>query len=206
MKTFANLYVPELRPNREWLTLQRFVVTAVSLIAVFVVAWLVLKFIAGQQQAAFVASVTQANQIEVQLRQRQAALEQALNDSSLNEELESVQHRLTLRQRLLVQMQQLTGRNSVSFSQLLVDLAAADEHAIWLHRILLQDQALTLQGVTLEPQQLPAWLADFSQYPTLKDRPFGVFELRDEGERGLRFTVGHLQHSRDVQAVSGSMQ
>lgn len=204
MKTFANLYLSELQPNREWLTLRRFIAVNGAMIVGLFVAWLLITLIAGQQQSDLAASVAQANRIEIELRQRQATLEQALNDSSLNEEIDTVQQRLTLRQRLLVQMQQLTGRNNVSFSELLADISAADNNAIWLQRILMHDDALTLQGHTLEPQQLPAWLADFSELPTLKDRPFGVFELREEGEQGLRFVVGHIENSRDVSASSGS--
>ncbi|MGQ4276701.1 hypothetical protein ACQ5ES_06600 [Pseudidiomarina sp. E22-M8] len=206
MKTFANLYLSELQPNRQWLTLRRFVAVNGALVIVVLVAWLLIKLVAGQQQAEFVASAAEANRVETALRQRQATLEQALNNSSLNGDLDRVQQTLTLRQRLLVQMQQLTGRNNVSFSQLLADLSEADKNAIWLQRILMQDDALTLQGHTIEPQQLPAWLAEFSQFSTLKDRPFGVFELREEGDQGLRFVVGHLQHRRDVSASSGSGQ
>ncbi|MFC0445921.1 hypothetical protein ACFOD1_01575 [Pseudidiomarina halophila] len=204
MKTFANLYVNELQPNREWLTLRRFIAINGALIVALFVAWLLITLIAGQQQSDLAASVAQANRIEVELRQRQATLEEALNDSSLNEEIDSVQQQLTLRQRLLIQMQQLTGRNNVSFSELLADISAVDNNAVWLQRILMQDDALTLQGHTLEPQQLPVWLADFSKFSTLKDRPFGVFELREEGDQGLRFVVGHIENSGNVSASSGS--
>lgn len=203
MKKFANLYLDELKPSTDKLTLRFFASIAGSLLLIVLLASLALTLISGQQKDDFVASVEQANQLENQLRQRQTLLQQALNDSTLNEELDTLQQQLMLRQRLWGQMKTLTGRNSVDFSQLLVDLSAADKADIWLHRIVIENDALTLKGQTLKPQLLPAWLADFSRYQTLKDRPFGVFELRDEGARGLYFTVGHLHHSSTSNVNAG---
>jgi len=206
MKQYANLYVAELQPNREWLTLNRFAAYGGALVVVFVVVAIVLSLVSKYQHSDYVDSYARSNQLNTELQNKQAQLDAALNNTSLNVEINEVQRQLTLRQRLLVQMQTITGRNQVSFSQLLRDLSAADDQAIWLQRILLSDDALTLQGRTLKPQMLPTWLADFSDYQALRDRPFGVFELRDEGETGLQFTVGHLGHERNTSATAGRSQ
>lgn len=206
MKHYANLYVEELRPSREWLTLNRFAAYTGALVIIFLVASIVLYLLAQYQHASYVESYTRASQLSSELQSKQAQLDAAMNNTTLNTEINEVQRQLTLRQRLLAQMQTITGRNQVSFSQLLRDLSAADEEVVWLQRIILSNDALTLQGRTLQPQTLPTWLAEFSSYEALRDRPFGVFELRDEGELGLQFTVGHLDHERSVSASAGRSQ
>lgn len=206
MKAYANLYLEELRPSREWLTLNRFTAYTGALVLLFVVASIVLYLLAQYQHTSYVESYNRASQLSAELQAKQAQLDAALNNTTLNAEINEVQRQLTLRQRLLAQMETITGRNQVSFSQLLSDLSAADEEVIWLQRIILSDDALTLQGRTLQPQTLPTWLADFSRYQALKNRPFGVFELRDEGEQGLQFTVGHLEHERSVSGGAGRAQ
>lgn len=206
MKHYANLYVAELQPNREWLTLNRFAAFTGALIVVFLVVSIVLFLLGQYQHSSYVESFTRANQLTTELQAKQVQLDAALNNTSLNNEINETQRQLTLRQRLLSQMQTITGRNQVSFSQLFSDLAAVDEDAIWLQRIVISNDALTLQGKTLQPQMLPTWLANFSEYGALKNRPFGVFDLRDEGDRGLQFTVGHLEHERRVTGVAGSTQ
>ncbi|WP_258807474.1 hypothetical protein [Pseudidiomarina sp. CB1] len=206
MKHYANLYVDELKPSSEWLTLNRFAAYTGALVVVFVVTFIVLFLLARYQHANYVESYARASELSTELQTKQAQLEAAMKNSTLSAEINDVQQQLTLRQRLLAQMQNITGRNQVSFSQLLQDLAAADDQVIWLQRIMLTNDALTLQGRTLQPQTLPTWLAEFSSYPALKERPFGVFEIRDEGELGLQFTVGHLDHARNVSASAGRSQ
>lgn len=203
MKSIANLYLQELKPNREWLTLQRFVTYVGGLLVVFIVIWATLTALQSQQQKKLVAHIEQGNALQAELQVKQRALDEALNDSQLNGELDALDRQVRLRYELMAQLQQVTGKNQTSFSQLLADLARVDTSAIWLHRILLQDDALTLQGRTIEPQQLPSWLASFSQYEALQQRPFGVFELRAEEAPGLVFTVGHLEHRQTMNVTAG---
>jgi Tfp pilus assembly protein PilN len=203
MKRIANLYVAELRPSREWLTLRRLLAINVSLLVVFAVAWVVAQVVVSQQQSTSIELGNTTTAVEAQLQQRQSELDNALNDPELNNALAETQQVFVLRQRLLEQMQQFTQQNQQNYSQLLIDLAAADQEAIWLQRIYVNDNALSLEGHTLQPQQLPSWLASFSGYTSLQQRPFGVFELRDEGEQGLRFVVGHTQDSRIMSSTAG---
>lgn len=203
MKAIANLYLEELKPNREWLTLHRFVTYVAGLAIVLLLIWAVLLVLKSFEKQNLVAYIEQDNTLQTELQLKQQTLDAALNDSKLNQQLDALQRQVFLRKELLTQLQQVTSSNQTSFSQLLADLARVDTTEIWLHRILLKNDALTLEGHTIEPQQLPSWLANFSQYPTLKQRPFGVFELRDEQELGLAFTVGHLEHRSAARAAAG---
>ena len=50
MKRIANLYLDELQPSREWLTLTRFLKTSAVLLVVFLLMWVVINYINAQQQ------------------------------------------------------------------------------------------------------------------------------------------------------------
>ena len=195
MKRIANLYLDELQPSREWLTLTRFLKTSAVLLVVFLLMWVVINYINAQQQRESEQVRAQLAAAQAQLQQRQAQLDNALNDPELNDALREVEQTLALRNKLLEQMYSHTQQNQQSYSQLLADLAAADQNSVWLQRILVVDNALSIEGRTLKPQGLPDWLASFSRYPSLQGRPFGVFELVEDEQQGLRFVVGHLNNA-----------
>jgi hypothetical protein len=196
MKKIANLYVPELQPKRETLTFKRVAITIAAVLVVGVLASITLNFWANQQTIATQRMAHSLSQTQQQLVAKQNELRAAMNDPQVAQQVETVELEFAQRQRLLQQMRQVTQTANASFADVLADLARADTDAIWLNRILIANGQLTLQGKTADASALPLWLASFSDYETLSDRQFGVFELRDVDTRGvLDFTVGSLQHS-----------
>ena len=196
MKQFANLYLAELQPAREQLTLNRVAAALGGLLLVMIVVGFGLNFYAGQQQILTQRLQHDFSQVQQQLTAKQAELRVAMNNPELEQKIENIEGKLGERQRLLQQMKLVTETSEVSFAKLLEDVARADVEAIWLQRIVVANNQLTLQGKTANPSALPQWLASFSAHASLSDRQFGVFELRDnEGSGALDFTVGSLQHS-----------
>lgn len=196
MKSFANLYVAELQPKREQLSLNRVAASLGSLLLVIVLVGFGLNFYAGQQKIQTQRLQHEYSQVQQQLTAKQSELRNAMNNPELEQKIASIEDKLGERQRLLQQMKLVTETSEVSFAQLLEDVARADVEAIWLQRIVVANNQLTLQGKTANASALPQWLASFSQHASLSDRQFGVFELRDqEGSGALDFTVGSLQHS-----------
>lgn len=194
MKRIANLYVAELQPNRDPLTLKLVSLVVGALLVIVIAAAGVGKWYLANQQAT-TAKLTQQNRaLQNQVNQQQELLKQALNDKQLLAEIENLELRLAQRQRLLQHMRSVTQTGQPSFANVLTDLARVDNDNIWLQRILLAHQDMTLQGHTTAASALPRWLASFSNYPTLRNRNFGVFELRDEQNGALQFTVGSDSH------------
>lgn len=196
MKQIANLYTADLRPKRQIFTFKQFAITLVVVVGVGIVSSVIATLLAHQQTIASQRLAQNLSQAQQQLVAKQNQLRTAMNDPQIARQIENVERDLGQRTRLLEQMRQLTQTTNASFAKVLNDLARADIDAIWLNRILIANRQLTLQGKTTTASALPQWLASFSNYETLSNRQFGVFELRDIDQRGwLDFTVGSLQHS-----------
>lgn len=195
MKYLANLYVAELQPNRDPLTLKVVVTVFAGMIALVVLLALGGGYYVASQQALAEELSSRNAAVQRQVKQVQEELQQALHDRQLINEIESLQQSIAQRRRLMHQMQLLTQAGQASFAEVLTDLARVDSDQVWLTRILLANYEMTLQGQTTVAHALPHWLANFSHYATLRNRHFGVFELRDEDTGSLHFVVGSTAHS-----------
>ncbi|CUA87056.1 PilN domain-containing protein [Pseudidiomarina woesei] len=196
MKQLANLYVQELHPRKQSLTFTRAagVVAAAAVLAVVFSG--ASRWYAGQQQIATQRTNHELSQVQQRLTAKQNELRAAMNNPQVEQQITAIEAQLAQRQRLLQQMTSVTAASQTSFAQLLTDIAKADLESIWLQRVIAANSQLTLQGKTTDASALPQWLASFSNYPTLQERQFGVFELRDNSqEAALDFTVGSLAHS-----------
>ncbi|HET8815909.1 MAG TPA: PilN domain-containing protein [Pseudidiomarina sp.] len=192
MKSIANLYVSELKPRYERYTLP----IAAAICGGLAVALLVANVI-GNQWLASEQATAQALQTEITNQQKlldvqQELLKQRTNDPVLVARQEQLEKQIAQRQRLQRQMQLVLAANDDQVPELLADIAKVDAEAIWLQRITLRDGELTLHGFTQQPAQLPLWIERFARHPSLKDRQFGVFDLRVANESALEFTVGTL--------------
>lgn len=191
MKRIANLYLPELEPNRDWLTLNRATGSVATVLIAVVFTTIFLNWFGSRADARLEDLRSQLQNREQSLQGKQAQLQAALNDTGLQTQIEQTRAQVVRQQRLLSQMQQMVMTADVSFSQLLTDLARVDKPAIWLQRIQMEAGDLTLQGHTLSAETLPQWLASFGQYKALQARQFSVFELTEGSKpQGLSFTVG----------------
>lgn len=195
MKHIANLYAAELQPNRDPLTLNLFAGVFGILLVLMVVGALLGRWYVAAQQTTAAELTAQNAQVQRHVKQLQEQLQQAQHDQQLLREIESLQEKIAQRRRLMTQLQQLTQASQASFAQVLTDLARVDSEQVWLTRIVLANYEMTLQGQTTVANALPQWLANFSNYSTLRHRHFGVFELRDENTGSLHFTVGSTAHN-----------
>lgn len=202
MKRLANLYLAELQPSRERLTLNLLAAVSGGLIVLILVLALVGNYLVAQQEAEAKQASRQLNDLQQQLENRQQQLTVALKDTGLENEISQVEQQVAQQQRLLQQMLQLISLTESSFASLMRDVARVDNEELWLQRIIIDNGQLTLQGRTLEASALPSWLASFAAYDTLSGRQFAVFELRDEAEGALEFTVGSEGY-RDAPAAGG---
>lgn len=196
MKLLANLYVAELHPRKQSLTFTRAAGVLAAAVVLAVLLTVASRWYAGQQQIETQRTNHELSQVQQRLTAKQNQLRSAMNNPQVEQKITEIEAQLAQRQRLLQQMASVTASSQTSFAQLLTDIAKADVDSIWLHRVIAANNQLTLQGKTTDASALPQWLASFSNYPTLQERQFGVFELRDNNtDAALDFTVGSLAHS-----------
>ncbi|MDX1706312.1 PilN domain-containing protein [Pseudidiomarina sp.] len=202
MKRLANLYLAELQPSRERLTLNLLAAVCGGLILLLVVLALSGNYLVAQQEAQARQASRQMNELQQQLENRTQQLAVALKDPALENKISRLEQQVAQQQRLLQQMLQLISLTESSFASLMRDVARVDNEELWLQRIIIDNGQLTLQGRTLEAGALPSWLASFAAYDTLRGRQFAVFELRDEAAGALEFTVGSAGY-REAPAAGG---
>lgn len=195
MKHLANLYIPELHPRKQSLTFKRATVVVASAFGLALIVSAASHWYAGHQRITTQRINHQLSQTQQRLVAKQNELRAAMNNPQIEQKIAEIETQLAQRQRLLQHMASVTQTSKTSFAKLLNDIARADIDSIWLQRIIAANNQLTLQGKTTDASALPQWLASFSQYASLRDRQFGVFELRDSSNAALDFTVGSLEHS-----------
>ncbi len=206
MKLIANLYSDELKPKQERFSLNLVAGSVATVFVVMLAVALGANWYANYQQSSAQELARKSSQLQQQVVAQQRKLQLALNDVNLQNQISELETSLNQRERLLLQMRQVTETGQTSFGEILNDLARANRSSIWLHRILIADNQLTLQGHTKQAQALPQWLNSFPDYNTLKNRNFGVFELSDTQAGALKFTVGSeghgvLMHQSQVMGV-----
>lgn len=192
MKLIANLYVSELRPRHERYTLPMAAAICGGLTVVLIAANMI-----GNGWLASEQATAQDLQAEIKSQQelltvQQDLLKQRTNDPELLAQKEQLEKQVGQRQRLQRQMQIVLQSSDDQVPELLADIAKVDAEAIWLQRITLRDGELTLNGYTQQPAELPLWIERFAKHASLKDRQFGVFDLRVANDSALEFTVGTL--------------
>ena len=190
MKQFANLYLPELQPRHDKWTLAGLTLSSAVLAVVLLMLNFAVSYLAEGEREHARQIGTQVQQQQALLEVQQELLEQRINDPSLLAEIAELEEKLAERQRLQQQMLSMTSAEPVSFAALLTDIARVDSADLWLERIGYSQGRLNLDGLTQRPEVLPRWLASFSDHATLRGRQFSVFELRDEADGPLHFSVG----------------
>lgn len=192
MKLTANLYVSELRPRHERYTLPMAAVICGGLAVVLIAANMIGKGWLASEQATVQDLQADIKSQQELLTVQQDLLKQRTNDPELLAQKEQLEKQIGQRQRLQRQMQIVLQSSDDQVPELLADIAKVDAEAIWLQRITLRDGELTLNGYTQQPAELPLWIERFAKHASLKDRQFGVFDLRVANDSALEFTVGTL--------------
>ncbi len=192
-----NLYVQELRPQRQVLPARQvlLILAAVLVLALLVQAvafWQVSQAKAAQQAAdRHLAAVQQDYQrLEQALAERVVDNRLRLTGQQLNQQLEGT--------RALVRALQPDLNQRAALSPVLEALARQHETGLWLSQILLapDEGLLALRGNLMRPDLLPVYLRRLQTEPAFDRLQFNVMRLQEQSERpaaaeteGLQFYV-----------------
>lgn len=91
--------------------------------------------------------------------------------------------------------------HDAGFASLLEALARHPQHALWLTAIRVQQGDLELEGITLDPERLPTYLAELNADPTLAHWALTTVQLERQAEQPaqLRFVLrsaGAAEHGQ----------
>lgn len=186
----VNLYKPEFRPHRQWMT-----ATNVALLAVVL---LVLVLLAGgwsHQRANGLAQALEAErasneQIQKTIERLTSDLQGRRPDPQLERAVERVTDTLSRRQQLLEQVERLADNRSDGFAAPMAALARQVPQDLWLTGLQLRQNHVTLEGRTRAGSLVPVYLERLGEEPAFTGQAFGRFELaRSEDHPWIEFRV-----------------
>lgn len=189
MKLRINLYPPECYPKRQYLDLYQMVmILGGSLLLLLGLGlWL------GHQASGLAAQVREQDALQQQMHQAieaaQAKLGARVPNPQLQAELKSVGDDLLAKQALLEHLHDWMPWRSHGFAQTLEDLARIHSASISLKRIEIEKQGLSLTGTAASSAELPAWLARFSDAPSLAGKQFNVLAMARDKKGILQFEL-----------------
>jgi hypothetical protein len=184
-----NLYLPELRPRRDWLTAQRLVsVGGILLIVMTVTAgWMELQASLAQSRMDRLQVQIQDQTLRVEQVERETAAR--ATDQALVQEMNTRELRLTQSRDLYEFMRSTELGNLAGFSGYLMDLSRASFQGIWLSEIRIRGDAsyVYLSGSADMPAMLPDYVSRLSLGRSdLRTKRFNRLQsTRTTGEREM---------------------
>lgn len=159
-----NLYLPELRPNREWMTAARLVKAVAIAIVVMILlsSWNYWQRSNLQAELAVVQGELTAQTERTEQIERDAA--SRTSNQALLRDIETRESRLAQSQELLEFLRNTTLGNSTGYSEYVKDLSRASFDGIWLteFRIAGGSDSVYLRGNALQTAMVPDYVGRLS--------------------------------------------
>ncbi|ATC93205.1 PilN domain-containing protein [Pseudoalteromonas tunicata] len=156
MKTRINLYLAELRPKKDPLSLNRVTVFLLTLLLVMVLLSSVLKTKVVAQQKMLQNQQQLVAEQQATLTELQTALARKQDKNVLSQQLAQIKAEIQHKQ--LVMEFISTHEQTILYAEVMEDLARLHDPLIWLTGFKFNNQHIILEGQTDEPAQIPHWL------------------------------------------------
>lgn len=153
-----------------------------------------------------VIETTHVSKLEKQLKEKQVELKQ-ISDQVVklqkqmaeSGQVESIEAKIAARQlslnsyrKILANMSQPTSQTSTRYSEIMKQLGEQKGASVWLTKIQIAAQNLSLQGSTLETKAIPAYVEELKNSATLKRQFDELTVERDaENDRLVNFSLNN---------------
>lgn len=185
-----NLLNPALRPQKIPFSARQIAGTLLVLCAALPVVAVVLH---GHESAL----MAEADTLSAQLRERQqevtvleAKLARHKPDPALEAEIAALGQQIDVHEQSLQALTRFFDSQGQGFSERLRGLARQRQDGLWLTRVNFSGQDILLEGATLHPERLPAWLRLLGQEPSFRERSFQSVEVRPPASEGVTTREG----------------
>jgi len=199
MKSRINLYLPELHPKLEVLTLS-FVLTIWAIL--FTILGLVYyhDYSHGESvKTDLMVIEVQKQLVEDRLVELNETLASRTKDPKLLAAIESKQLEVSLKQRVIDELSGQEQFKSNGFAGLMSGLAEHHLDGLWLTRIQLDENQVMLEGGATDSSLIPQWMTQLSLTERLRGQEFSTTKLYRDPNQQLMFTLGTKAIS-DLQA------
>ncbi|WP_372767751.1 PilN domain-containing protein [Pseudoalteromonas sp.] len=188
MKTRINLYLEELKPKREFLTLANVVICWGGLIAVLAVTIGIFTNLNQASKEKVKTLQLQVEQYKTELTQAQQALERKQDKSPLIRRIEKKKSELLEKQRLLDFMLTKTAQAKFDYAQVMTDLARNTHREVWLKEFRFIGEEITLVGAATHGSAIPEWLNGLKNTDYFSEKSFSLLQFEKQ-ENGVEFQV-----------------
>lgn len=188
MKTRINLYLDELKPKREFLTLTNVALCWLGLMFVLLVLIGVLNHFAQNTKTHVNHLQTQLELRKAQLLQAQQALELKQDKSPHMRRIEKKKQEIQEKQRLLDFMLAKTEQAKFDYAQVMTDLAANTHGEVWLKEFRFAGKEVTLIGAATHGAAIPEWLNGLKNTDYFSAKAFSLLQFEKQAQ-GVEFQV-----------------
>jgi Tfp pilus assembly protein PilN len=119
----------------------------------------------------------------------QQEISELKRDPLLLNEIEQKQIVLRLKKRVMNELVGQENLKSNGFSTLMLDLASHHEPGLWLTRVSLEGQRLTLAGAAEESSSVPKWVGNLSNTTFFKGKEFADARMFRDEQQQLFFVL-----------------
>lgn len=201
MKIRINLYLPELHPVFQRLTLPRMLMLWLAFLAIAIGVSLGGRMLLWRQEARLPVLKLQIAQLDEHKKQLEETLALRHPASFLEQELKNRTEEYQGKKLLLEHIDELGELENHGFSPWLHDLSQAHRPDIQLQTFAVENNQIRLEGVSTGNDAVPAWISSFRDYPQLRNRLFTALQMQRDKSGLLKFTL----ESRDVYRGDGNM-
>lgn len=187
-----NLYLPELREKKEWLTANTMVCSTIGFVLLMSVAVIALRYeLEGIERSVI---TVESQKVAIQGRVDQIRTTPRHMDSKqLERRLLRLRRSLAQRKRLGETISGQSLGNEQGFSEQLLSIASQSIRSISLSQIKLSTggQYLEVRGKTKKPSDVPLYIQKLQQEPSFNEVRFGLVSVQKTSSRRVHdFSLG----------------
>lgn len=200
MQQQINLFQPVFRREIKVFSARALAQVLVLALVLIVASFALLQLQLGRHNATHALLDGQYRSLHSQLQ----ALEKPTDSgalSALETRIKELETRLNAGTDELAGLQNQLLSRSQGYAALLTALARHPQDGLWLTAIRVQDDGLELEGLTLDPERLPAYLAELNADPDLTRWPLTAVQMERLAEPSaqLRFVLRSVEFAQGTE-------
>lgn len=180
MKTRVNLYLPELKPKKEFLTLKNTLVCWLVVSTVMLIVSLVFSNSVKQVNTQVNKLQRTVNSAKTTLTATQVQLEKKQDKTPFIKRIEQFQKEIEQKQHLLDLMLDKNQKAQFDYASVMRDLARYSNEQVWLSEFYFSGYDITLSGFANHGSALPVWLSDLEQSTYFNNKAFSLIEFEQQ--------------------------
>lgn len=196
-KFTINLLQPELTPDKPLLTLPRVLSLWVLTFVLMLGAVFTLQINEQALAKESISLVEEKRQQENTLAQLQSQLASHKADSALNAKRDTLHTVIENKKTILAYLTNTEETYINGFAKAMSELANIHNRNVSLTEITISEQYVSFAGLARTAESVPAWLTNFDRSKVLSGRLFNHFQLSENDEKLIEFTVSSSNKKED---------